>query len=125
MNRARKTSSCGCFRSAFCVLKPSTSSGHHADTEKKLLSARTSAARDDEPTSPPSRPLKIPPLDLNGVEANEKRHVTQVVLDGLQRPRSLLRKQKDGTDTGATSSGGSPQRNKSFDNSAALESIEK
>ncbi|EFP02736.1 hypothetical protein CRE_28572 [Caenorhabditis remanei] len=72
MNRARKTSSCGCFRSAFCLLKPSTSSssGEHGDSDKKLLSAQMSATRDDDDqaNSHPSRPIKVPPLDLNGVE---------------------------------------------------------
>ncbi|EGT58388.1 hypothetical protein CAEBREN_31167 [Caenorhabditis brenneri] len=50
MNRARKTSSCGCFRSAFCLLKPSTStsSGEHGDSDKKLLSAQMSAAREED-----------------------------------------------------------------------------
>uniref|UniRef100_A0A8R1EFB5 Uncharacterized protein n=1 Tax=Caenorhabditis japonica TaxID=281687 RepID=A0A8R1EFB5_CAEJA len=72
MNRARKTSSCGCFRSAFCLLKPSTSSAsdENADSDKKLLSPQMS--RDKEQPEPLALPRKIPPLDLNGVEVKIK-----------------------------------------------------
>ncbi|ULU13628.1 hypothetical protein L3Y34_016250 [Caenorhabditis briggsae] len=153
MNRARKTSSsCGCFRSAFCLLKPSTSSdasGDNGDSDKKLLEIQMSNEKEDDEEQQSnghiSRPIKVPPLDLNGVLKNEnfktrgvrrrtsegahgdRRHLAEVVLDGLQRPISLLRKQKESSNNndaedGATSPG---SRKKSYDNAPALESLEK
>ncbi|CAL2027662.1 unnamed protein product [Caenorhabditis brenneri] len=144
MNRARKTSSCGCFRSAFCLLKPSTStsSGEHGDSDKKLLSAQMSAAREEDGEQNNSHPIKIPPLDLNGVETKKFKgmgvrrrtseggrgsHLAEAVLDGLQRPKTLLRKQKesDGKDPDGAATSPSSSRKKSYDNAPALESLEK
>uniref|UniRef100_A0A8R1INC3 Uncharacterized protein n=2 Tax=Caenorhabditis japonica TaxID=281687 RepID=A0A8R1INC3_CAEJA len=46
-------------------------------------------------------------------------------VDNLQRPVSLIRKQKEAEGHSVTSSPTSSQRKKTFDNTAALESIEK
>uniref|UniRef100_A0A1I7UNW4 Uncharacterized protein n=1 Tax=Caenorhabditis tropicalis TaxID=1561998 RepID=A0A1I7UNW4_9PELO len=71
MNRARKTSSCGCFRSAFCLLKPSTStssSEDHGDSDKKLLQMNNTGRDEEEEEMIQTGQIKVPPLNLNGVE---------------------------------------------------------